>query len=119
MRLQNWLKKYWVFPVAFAYIIWYIDGKLSLQNDLRKRGKCTIGIVESEIKFTSSQYFNRIEYKVEDSLYVLSTKKLAKVGSHIPIVYDSVKPSRAARIKNCSENEIKNFKIDFFVQNLW
>ena len=119
MRLQNWLKKYWVFPLAIIVFTWYIVPKWKLQNDLRKRGKCTIGIVESEIKFTSSQYFNRIEYKVEDSLYVLSTKKVAKVGSHIPIVYDSVKPSRAARIKNCSENEIKNFKIDFFVQNLW
>ncbi|MFA5619079.1 MAG: hypothetical protein WDA08_02095 [Weeksellaceae bacterium] len=119
MNYKEWFRKYWVFPVAALVAIWYLSSKWKLQNDLRERGKCTVGVVKSELKFTSSQYFNYIEYEVEDSLYILSSKKVAKVGSHIPILYDSVNPSRASRIKNCSEDEIKNIKIDFFVQNLW
>lgn len=114
MRLQNWLKKYWVFPVAFAYIIWYIDGKLSLQNDLRKRGKCTIGIVKSESKLTSSLYVCHIEYEVNHKTYVLTSSEPAEIGSFISIIYDSIKPNRASKIAECNEENRKNIKIRFF-----
>ncbi len=114
MRLQNWLKKYWVFPLAIIVFTWYIVPKWKLQNDLRKRGKCTIGIVKSEIKFTSSQYVCYIEYEVNHKTYGLTSSEPSEIGSFITIIYDSIKPNRASKIAECNEENRKNIKIRFF-----
>lgn len=115
--IMDLLKKYWIFPVFIMIISSYLLMKYDLLNTLRKRGKCTIGIVESETKFSSSHYRASIRYMVKNKEYTLISPKSRALGSKVNIVYDSMNPNIAAEVDTCNQFNIKGIKIKFFEKN--
>ena len=114
---MNLLRKYWMFPVFIVVVLGYIYIKYDLQRDLRKRGKCTIGVVDSEFKFSSSHYRASIIYVVKNRKYTLIVPKSMMKGSRVNIVYDSLYPNKSAMEDSCIQNEVGDLKIDFFQKN--
>lgn len=93
----------------------YIYSKYRLQSILKNRGKCTSGVVNSELKIGNS-YSASIVYYVNNKKYVLVSARSMMIGSKISIIYDSLDPSKASMIDSCVDRKEK-LKIDFFDDN--